>query len=649
VGFDARTVRLSLLETGCIFRPIIAVLNGCKHMTLFKSVSLTLMTLSMTSAGIAATVPERSTIEERYTWDLSKMYAAPQEWDAHYAKLEGMIKDFAGLRGEVTKSPESLLAAMKLRDQVNVQLEKLYAYALMRKDEDMRISASQALAQRAQTLEVKWNEAASWFAPELLKMPEDRLRQWLKQPNLSVYNHFFDDLLRSREHILSAREEELLAMAGKAVETGSEAFSLLSNTELRWRTVKDPEGRDVEITSSTFGQAMQSKDRRYRKDAFLALHNSFLDVKSTLAATLAGAMERDWYYAKARNYPSSLHRALDAENLPDSVYHSLIRTVNDHRHLLHRYVALKKRALKLDEGVHFYDLYVNLVDVPERKYPYEEGRDLVLEGLKPFGPEYLGVMKQAFDSRWIDVYENKGKRSGAYNMGTYLSAPYVLLNYQGTFKDVSTLAHELGHAAQSWFAKENQPPVYADYPMFTAEVASTAAEIVFKQHMLHRTTDRREKAFLINQMLEDMRGTVFRQTQFAEFDLAAHTLAEKGEPITAERLMEICREQYERYYGPDFVIDPELEVEGLRIPHYYRGYYVYRYADSYCAAAAIAERILKNEPGVRDQWLKFLKTGNSMYAIDMLKVAGVDMTTPKPVEDAMQMFERLLKELDTLL
>jgi oligoendopeptidase F len=412
--------------------------------------------------------------------------------------------------------------------------------------------------------------------------------------------------------------------------------------------VKDPEGKDIEITSSSFTQAMSSKDRRYRHDAFVALHDSFLDVKSTLAATLDGALQRDWFFSKARGYPTSLARALDDENLPPGVYDNLVKAVNAHTDLLHRYVALKKKALKLD-AVHFYDLYVDLVDVPEKKYLFEDGRDLVLSGIKPFGPEYTSVIQKAFDSRWIDVFENKGKRSGAYNMGTYLAAPYVLLNYKATFKDVSTLAHELGHAAQSWFTKENQPAIYGHYPMFTAEVASTAGEIVFKESILERTRDPKQKAFLINQMLEDMRGTIFRQTQFAEFDLAAHTLAEKGEPTTAETFMKICREHYVRYYGPDFTIDPELEVEYLRVPHFYRGYYVYRYADSYCAAAAIAKRIFANEPGARDQWMKFLKTGDSMYAIDMLKVAGVDMTAPKPIEDAMTLFEKLLNELEELL
>jgi oligoendopeptidase F len=607
----------------------------------------------MSGSSLAAPDPttatlERSAIEEKYKWDLSKMYASQEDWEADYKKVDSMISEFAAKTGKIGDSAGSLIEALKLRDKINIQLEKVAGFTALRRDEDMRVSANQGLYQRAQTLGLRWGESSSWFQPEVLKVPEDKLRGWLKEPELQGYRHYFDDLLRSKAHILSSREEELLAMSGKATDSSSDVFGLLSNTELRWRTVKDPQGKEVEITSSSFTAAMQSKEREYRRAAFEALTGSFLDVKSTLAATLAGAMERDWFYAKARRYPTSLAAALDAENLPEGVYDNLVKTVNDNSRLLHRYVTLKKRVLKLD-NIHFYDLYVNLVDTPERHYSFEEARQLVLAGVKPFGDDYVNVMRQAFDSRWIDVFENKGKRSGAYNAGSYLSAPYVLLNFKGRFNDVSTVAHELGHACQSYFAQKSQPPVYAGYPMFTAEVASTAGEIVFKRFMLDQTKDPKERAFLINQMLEDMRGTIFRQTQFAEFDRAVHTLAEKGEPITAEVLMKICHEQYQRYYGPDFVIDPSLDVEGLRIPHYYRSYYVYRYADSYCAAAAIAKHIMTNEPGAREQWAKFLKAGNSMYAIDMLKVAGVDMTTSKPIEDAMTLFDQLLTELERLL
>jgi oligoendopeptidase F len=596
----------------------------------------------------AATTPERNEIEERHKWDLSSMYDSAEAWDRHYREVESMVEALAARQGKLGEGADALRSALELRDAIGVQLEKLQAYAAMRHHEDMRLPGPQGTLQRAETLAVRYGEATAWFQPELLQIPEARLKEWLRAEGLRVYGHYFDDLLRSKAHILSSREEELLAMAGKTTETGDNAFSLLTNTELRRRTVKDPEGVEVEVTSPVFYQALYSKDRRYRRDAFEAYHQGYLDVKSTLAATLAGTMHRDWYYSKARHYGSSLERALDAENLPAGVYHNLIGTIGRHLPLLHRYAALKKRALGLD-AVHFYDLYVNLADVPERQYTWAEARALVLDGIEPFGPDYGEVMRQAFDSRWIDVYANRGKMTGAYNMGTYLSAPYVLLNYTGTFNDVSTVAHELGHAMQSYFAKENQPPVYAGYPMFTAEVASTAAEIVFKRSMLDRAVDRKERAFLINQMLEDMRQTVFRQTQFAEFELAAHTLAEKGEPMTAEVFMRIGRGIYERYYGPEFVIDPGLEVECLRIPHFYTNYYVHRYANSYCAAAAIARQIMAGSAGARERWLQFLKTGNSRYALDMLKLAGVDMTTPQPIEEAMALFRQLLDELEPLL
>lgn len=594
------------------------------------------------------TTPPRSEIPEKYRWDLSVMYASDQQWQEHYRQLESRIADLAALKGTLGESPEALLKALQLRDDLNVQIEKLYAYAVMAHHEDMTQPAPLARYQKAQTLATRYEEATSWFQPELLQIPEERLKAWLQRPELAIYGHYFDDLLRSRAHILSPREEQLLAMSSKAVHAADQAYSLLTNTELQWRKVRDPEGNLVEMTTPMFYQALYSKDRSYRRRAFEAYCSSFLDVKGTLAATLAGTMEADWFYSRARHYGSSLERSLDAENLPVSVYHNLIRTIRRHLPLLHRYTALKKKALGLDE-VHFYDLYVNLVDIPEKRYTFEQARDLVLAGIEPFGPEYQAVMRKAFESRWIDVLPNRGKMSGAYNMGTYLSPPYVLLNFTGTFNDVSTVAHELGHAMQSWFAAKNQPPVYAGYPMFTAEVASTAAEIVFKRFMLRRTSNPAERAFLLNQMLEDMRQTVFRQTKFAEFDLAAHQMAEKGEPMTAEAFMSRARQIHADYYGPEFVMDPELDVECLRIPHYYRNFYVYRYATSYCAAAAIARRILEGDPRAVEDWMAFLKAGNSLYALDMLKLAGVDMTTPKPIEEAMALFEELLTELEPLL
>jgi oligoendopeptidase F len=595
----------------------------------------------------AAATPERATLDDAAKWDLSLMYESMEAWESHARELALLIQQFAGRKGRSRENAAELLATLQLRDKLQVGVEKLHAYATMRHHEDMRQPAPQALEQRARALGVRCAEAGSWFQPELLEIPEDELRGWLERDDLAVYRHFLEELLRTRRHILSPREEELLAMSSQATEAAVAAHSLLSNTELRWRTVQDPLGRDVEVTPALYYQAMHSKDRRYRRDAFVALHDSHADVKSTLAATLAGALHRDWYFARARHYESCLQASLDAENLPVTVYHTLLETVEAHLPLLHRYVEIKKRVLGLDQ-VHAYDLHVDLVDRPERAYSFEEARDLVVEGTQPFGPEYGGVLRRAFSDRWIDVYENRGKMSGAYNMGTYSAPPYVLLNFKGTFHDVSTLAHELGHAMQSWFAKEHQPPVYAGYPMFTAEVASTAAEIVFKQFMLDRAEDPQERAYLINQMLEDMRGTVFRQTQFARLDLAAHQLVERGDPITAEVLMGIGRETGQRYYGPDFASDPSLDVEVLRIPHYYHNFYVYRYATSYCAAVALAQRIREGASGAVEQWMTFLKTGNSRYALDMLQTAGVDMTTPRPIAEAMCLFERLLDQLEEL-
>jgi oligoendopeptidase F len=595
-----------------------------------------------------ATTPERTEVDDAAKWDLSVMYDSAEAWNAHAQELTGLVRQFAERKGSAGKGSGELLTTLQMRERLQVEIEKLHAYAALRHHEDMRLPEPQGFEQRAQTLAAQYAEAASWFYPELLDIPETTLRGWLDREELAIYRHAIEDLLRSRGHILSPREEELLAMSSQSAEAAAEIQSLLANTELRWRTIQDPNGQDVEITPSRYYQAMYSKDRRYRREAFIALHDSHADVKCTLAATLAGALHRDWYFARARHYGSCLEASLDAENLPVSVYHNLLQTVESHLPLLHRYIALKKRALGVDQ-IHAYDLHVNLVDRPERTFHFDEAGDLVLEGTAPFGPEYGEAMRRAFTERWIDVYENKGKMSGAYNMGTYLAPPYVLLNYKGTFHDVSTLAHELGHAMQSWFAKEHQPPVYSGYPMFTAEVASTAAEIVFKEFMLDRTRDPLERAYLINQMLEDMRGTVFRQTQFAQFDLAAHELVERGEPITAEVLMRIGREIGNRYYGADFAQDPSLDVEVLRIPHYYRNFYVYRYATSYCAAAAIARQIRDGDPSVVERWLTFLKTGNSRYALDMLRSAGVDMTTPRPIAEAMTLFENLLIQLDDLL
>ncbi len=615
---------------------------------IFAAIHAALLLPALSLAQDAGGPPDRSEIAEKYTWNLTDMYLSDEAWQEDYQAIEAMIEQFAALKGTAGQSPDQLLKVLELQDQLNVRIDKLYSYASLKFDQDMRQAKNQAMRDRARTLAVKYGEARAWVEPELTGLPSDQLEQWLRTDELGLYRHYFDNLLRKRQHILPPREEELLAMAAKAAGASGNTFGLLTNTELRYRTIKDSEGNELTVTVPAYYDLIYSKDRRVRRDAYLAMHESYLDIKSTLASTLEGAMQRDWFYARARGYESSLEAALDDENLPTAVYYNLIETVNKNLPLLHRYTALRKKILELDE-VHPYDLYVSLVDVPEQRYTFEEAVALIEKSLTPMGPEYLNALRQGFQARWIDVFENKGKRSGAYCGGPYLVHPYVLLNYTGNYSGVSTMAHEMGHAMQSYFANTTQPPVYGDYPMFTAEVASTAAEIVFKQQILKETTDKQQRAQMIYRMLEDIRQTVFRQTRFAEFDLVAHEMAQKGEPMTADVLMAKSREIFQKYYGPELVLDPESDVECLRVPHFYRNFYVYRYADSYAAAATIAKRIMAQEPEAVANWMEFLKTGNSMYALDMLKLAGADMTTPQPIEDCMALFEDLLNQLEELL
>ncbi len=627
--------------------------SGTRHRTFLigaiSVMTLTSITGCQAPGKVRKEVPERSTIDAEYQWDLSVMYDSAETWEQDHEMISAMVDQLAALKGTCGQSPENLSRVLTLRDRIDIQLEKLSAYSTMRFHEDMRQSETQALEQRAKTLATEYGQAVSWLEPELISIPEETIRSWLQSADLQVYGHYFDNLLRTKEHILSPREEELLAMASKATGASGDTFGLLLNAELKLRKVKDRDGNEIEVSPGVFYGKMYSKDCSLRRDVYLGFMHSFLEIQNSLASTLAGTVERDWFYAKARGYNTCLEASLDAENLPVSVYHNLIKTVNDHLHLLHRFTRLKKQYLNLDE-IHPYDLYVTLVDLPEeKKYTYPQGCEIVMKGLEPLGQEYVDTMQMGLNARWVDVYENKGKKSGAYNMGTYLSPPYVLLNFNGTYNDVSTVAHEMGHAMQSYFTQKSQPPVYNGYPMFTAEVASTAAEIVFKQSLMQKTSDPRERTWMIHTMLENIRTTVFRQTKFAEFDLAIHEMVEKGEPLTADSLMKLSREIFQKYYGPELVLDAEADVECLRIPHYYLNFYVYRYATSYSAASALAKRIMDAEPGAGDDFMKFLTIGNSMYAIDMLKVAGVDMTTPKPVADCMVLFARLLDELEKLL
>jgi oligoendopeptidase F len=517
------------------------------------------------------------------------------------------------------------------------------------RDQDTRESAPQAMFDRVSSLGVKYSEALSWFQPELLAMPAETLQSWCRaNPKLAVYEHAFDDVLRQRRHVLNAREEELLAMGGKLAQAPRNVFTMLTNADMKFPIIKDAEGNDVELSEGRYSLYMQSSDRGLRRRAFAGTLGAYLAFKNTIAATLAGSIQKDVFYARTHNYDSALHAALDPDNVPVAVYDNLIATIRQHLPKLHRYMEIRRRKLGIDQ-VHIYDTFVPLVDAEAPKIGYDDAVAKIIEGLAPMGDEYLDPMSKGFASRWIDVHETQGKRSGAYSMGIYAVHPYILLNYNDTYNEMFTVAHEMGHSMHSWFTQHNQPPVYGDYPIFLAEVASTANEIALGDHLRKGAADKAEKLFLVNLAVESIRGTVINQTMWAEFEKLTHAAAEGAEPLTYETLSVMYRGLVKEYFGPSFGYDQEVDGYWLRIPHFYRGFYVYKYATSYCASTALATRILNNEPGALQAYRNFLEAGSSDYPIEILKQAGVDMSTPQPIHDTMELFGQLLDELETLL
>lgn len=596
-------------------------------------------------------VPTRDQIEEKYKWDLVDIYADREAWERDFKRMEGFVESFPHkYKGQLAKSPDAISSALEASAQMGVEFGKIMVYAHQTLHEDGNVPASQEMAKRAIGLATRLNEATSWMEPEILSIPEETLRSWIKSnPKLALYEHYLDNIIRGKAHILDARGEELLAMTGQMGATAREAYTTLCDVDLTFPTIKDEEGNDVELSETRHYMFRTYPDRRIRKDSFMGTMNAYIPFKNTIAALLAGAIHGDVFVAKARHFDSTLDAALFGPNIPVSVYDNLVKTINKNLPLLHRYAKLRKKMLGVDE-LHIYDLYCPMVPKPqEEQYTYEQAQEMVLTGLMPLGEEYLTAVRKAFENRWIDVYETKNKRSGAYSWGTYLVHPYMLLNFNGTFDYVGTLAHEMGHSMHSYFTYKNQPPVYGNYATFVAEVASTTNEIIMQEYWLERAKTKEEKLFLLDQFLDSIRQTVFRQTMFAEFEQAMHQAAEAGEALTAERLGKMYMDTMQKYYGPTLVMDPEAEVYGLRISHFFRAFYVYQYATSYSAAATLAVGILEERPGALENYLGFLKAGSSEYPIDILKKAGVDMTTPKPIEDCMKRFETLLDRFEETL
>ena len=603
----------------------------------------------MTEKKATKSLPARKEISVEDTWRLEDIFANDNAWEEEFQEVKAMIPSIAEYQGKLGESAEVLYEALQYQDSISSRIGKLYTYAHMRYDQDTTNSFYQGLNDRAQNLYTQIASALSFIVPEILEIEEKKINSFLSEKvDLKLYEHALDEINRERPHVLSATEESLLAQASEVMGSSSNTFGMLNNADLTFPTIKDENGEEVEITHGRYIRFLESSDQKVREQAFKSVYETYGKYKNTFASTLSGAVKKDNFYARVRNYESARHAALSNNNIPETVYDNLVNTVNDYLPLLHKYIKLRKKVLGVDE-LHMYDLYTPLVKEVKMDVSYEEAKEYLLKGLAPLGEDYLHVLKEGFENRWVDVHENKGKRSGAYSSGTYGTNPYILMNWQNNVNNLFTLAHEFGHSVHSFYTRKTQPYPYGNYSIFVAEVASTCNEALLNDYLLKTIDDEKKRLYLLNHYLEGFRGTVFRQTMFAEFEHLIHKKVQAGEAITPDLLTTTYYELNKKYFGEDIVIDDEIGLEWARIPHFYYNYYVYQYSTGYSAATALSNQILAEGQPAVDRYIEFLKAGSSDYPIEVLKKAGVDMTTSAPIKEACKVFEQKLTEMEQLL
>ncbi len=593
-------------------------------------------------------IPARADVPEKDKWAIQDLFATDDDWRAALTKAKEFLPRITAFRGRLAESGAALLSFFRLDDEISLAFDALVHYAQRRSDEDTRVAAYQEMVSQVTRFAVEIQSAAAFETPELLAISdEDMNRLYAEAPELELYRLNIDRIRRRREHVLSDKEEAILAAAGEMAASPDDIYSMLNDADLKFPDAVDKDGNKHPVTHGTFIPLMQSYDRVLRKSAFDSLYSVYGQFRNTSAATLSAQLKQLLFFANVRKYPSTLDAALDGNEVPTEIYRNLIDAVHRSFAPMYRYVALRKKLLGVDE-LHMYDLYVPVVDGVEMKFTFEEAKEIALKALAPLGEDYLNLLREGFANGWIDVYENEGKRSGAYSAGARVH-PYVLLNFKGTLDDVFTLVHEMGHSIHSYLSNKTQPTAYQDYVIFVAEVASTCNEALLMEYLLSVTTDKKERAYLINHFLEQFRGTLYRQTMFAEFELTANEMTQRGEGTTAEALCAMYKKLNEQYFGPEMNVDEEISLEWARIPHFYYDYYVYQYATGYAAAIALSRRILREgEPAVKD-YLGFLSGGCSADPITLLRGAGVDMASPKPVEDATKLFDEMISEMEKIL
>ncbi len=591
----------------------------------------------------------REQIDNKYKWDIEAMYPDENQWEKDLEACLSMAEEFSGYRDCLTKDAETLAGALHMRDDIWQKLEHAFVYAAMKKDEDNRVDKYQAMDDKCGSVIAKVSAAMSFFTPELLSASEEQILSYIEEnPALKQYEFLLKDALREKKHVLTAAEENILAQLSEVTGATNDIFKMLNNADMTFGTVTDEDGDTIEQTHGNYITFMESHDRRLRKEAYTNTYEAYKSLINTIATTYNYNTKTDVVSSRIRKYDSARQAALAGGNIPEEVYDNLIKVVNEALPTLHRYITLRKKLLGVDQ-LQMYDVYVPLVKLPKTEITYEEAVEIMKAGLAPLGEEYVNQLQQGVDERWLDVYENKGKTSGAYSFGSYSSKPYVLLNYTDTLKDVFTIVHEMGHSMHSWYTRNTQPFTYGDHSIFTAEVASTVNESLLIQYLINKEQDPEMKKYLINHYIEDFRTTLFRQTMFAEFEHLTHKEVENGGVLTAQWLCDQYEALNTKYFGPALSKDEYIKYEWARIPHFYRGFYVYQYATGYSAATAISKKILTEGQVARDNYIQFLKSGSSNYPVELLKIAGIDMSSPEPIKLAMETFTALVDEFEKLM
>ena len=594
---------------------------------------------------MSKTIKQRSEIDKKYKWNIEDMYEDDATWQDDVNEALSGAKDFAKYQGRLTESGETLLEALKARDNIWQKIEKAYVYSRMRRDEDNRVEKYQSMNDKAQAAIAKISTEMSFFTPELLSGDEKKILGYVNDiPEMQIYKFMIEDMLREKTHVLSGKEENLLAQISEITPATNDIFTMLNNADIKFGKIEDENGQMVDLTHGNYISFMENHNRDVRQRAYEAMYTAYKNLINTISTTYSYNTKRDVVSARIRKYSSSRAAAMSGDNINEEVYDNLVKVINNNLPTMYKYMELRKKILDVDE-LKMHDVYVPLVKLPETHISFEEVKETMTEALAPLGKQYIEDMKAGLEAGWVDVYENEGKTSGAYSFGSYDSMPYILMNFSSSLKDIFTLVHEMGHSMHSFYTRKEQPFIYGDHSIFTAEVASTVNENLLMKHLIANENDPQMKKYLINYHIEEFRTTVFRQTMFAEFEHWTHKTIEEGGSLTAQSMCEYYNQLNKKYFGETVADDPWIKYEWARIPHFYNSFYVYKYATGYSAATAISDIILEKGP---EDYLEFLKTGDSNYPIELLKIAGVDMSTTAPIEKAMEVFKDLVDQFEKL-